>query len=84
MEAEQEQALPHMQTPRADDNKNKVHLAMGGDVQQCLLSLRWALRNVPRNFTLVLVHVYRQATRIPTRCKPCPESTKEQAVKCYY
>ncbi|XP_066311613.1 exocyst complex component EXO70B1-like [Miscanthus floridulus] len=67
MEAEQEQALPHMQTPGADDNKNKVHLAMGGDVQQCLLSLRWALRNVPRNFTLVLVHVYRQATRIPTR-----------------
>ena len=68
MEAEQEQALPQMQTPVADDNKNKVHLAMGGDVQQCLLSLRWALLNVPRNFTLVLVHVYRQATRIPTRC----------------
>ncbi|CAO2195709.1 unnamed protein product [Urochloa humidicola] len=77
MEAEQ----PQMQA--AEDTR--VHLAMGDDVRQCLLSLRWALRNVPLQFTLVLVHIYRQATMIPTSFgASMPVSLlREQVVSAY-
>ncbi|CAO2167551.1 unnamed protein product [Urochloa humidicola] len=79
MEAEQLQ----MQVVAADDTR--VHLAMGDDVRQCLLSLRWALRNVPPQFTLVLVHIYRQATMIPTSFgASMPVSLlREQVVSAY-
>ncbi|CAL4945871.1 unnamed protein product [Urochloa decumbens] len=79
MEAEQPQ--PQMQA--AEDTR--VHLAMGDDVRQCLLSLRWALRNVPPQFILVLVHIYRQATMIPTSFgASMPVSLlREQVVSAY-
>ncbi|XP_048547412.1 exocyst complex component EXO70A1-like [Triticum urartu] len=40
----------------------KVHLAVGDDVTQCRLTVRWALHFIPPHMLLVLVHIHRPTT----------------------
>ncbi|CAL4945872.1 unnamed protein product [Urochloa decumbens] len=52
-----------MQEAAADD---KIYLVMMGDSEiHCYISLGWALRNVPRHKTLVLVHIFQSTVHIP-------------------
>lgn len=45
--------------------EEKVYVAVGGEPERCLPTLRWALSYTPAGSTLVLLYVHRPDAMIP-------------------